>query len=178
MDASSLVSTNPVLDYQTMVRRGVLVNRGQPLQKIVVPPIRTLIYESTDKIPSLAMVTVQTALAAENVILNRDAETDATNVGIGLDISLLTLGSQAPSQISSTMGDGRITGRQIPTNMHEARAVINQISPTRAGAKNEAYGITELRQIARNLNIAASGKKEELANRIRKEVMEFFNLQI
>jgi hypothetical protein len=175
---------NPFLDpYDTPVG-GQLASPGQPLQQLAVPPIQTLIYQTDRSATSLAMVSVESALKEEDVTPSQPTTTEADNVGIGLDINLLTTGAQQPTTTPSTVGSqqpvttGQTMGRQIPTNMHEARGMLHLISPLRTGRKNEAFNIGELRQIARNLNIPTSGKKEELANRIRGAIIEFFNLQM
>jgi hypothetical protein len=177
--ASMEFSKNPFLDPYSVPPSGKLANENERLFRVRVPEIQTLIYESTDRPLLLSSVPVSSNLNTRNAIASEPAATDAGNVGIGLDISLLTMGAQPTSPIpkeSSSIRSGQTMGRQIPTNMHEARNMLHLISPLRTGKKNEAFNIGELKQVARNLNIPTSGKKEELANRIRSSIVEFFNL--
>lgn len=178
---SDIVSLqNPFLDPFTTPQGGVVVAAGQPLSRIQIPAIHTLVRKTSETSGSLAAVNVSDALLRAGItprqpVLIRDE-------AIGIEISLSLVGGTSTSIEANTqitpadLQAGQVVGKIIPTNFREARSVLHLITAQRTGNRNAAFNINELKKIARNLDLPANGNKDVLANRIRTSIIEFFNL--
>lgn len=170
---------NPFLDPYSAPQGGRMANPGQPLQRLQIPPIQTLVRKTTETSGSLAMVDVSDVLNRAGITPREPVLVQDEQIGIQLNLSLFTtaISNQTPSQVTpAELQTARGVGRRVPTNYREARDVLHLIVPQRTGSRNDAFNINELKRIARNLNLAATGNKDVLANNIRSEIIRFFNL--
>ncbi len=168
---------NPFLDPYAVPQGGVASTAGSPLTRLQIPPVETLVYKTGETTGRLSMVNVSEALTRAGLIPQEPVLVRDETVGIELNLNLFGAALQSPSQVTP-MGTApaQTMGRQIPKDMREARNVLHMITPARAGTKNAAFGITELKQIARNLDLPATGNKDFLANSIRTAIIEYFGL--
>lgn len=149
---------------------------GRPLNRLILPEVRTLISQPAGPVPQLAEVNVARVLSVTRPQeVTRPVPVSSTDtVGIQLTLNLLDTtpsgGSINPSQAQA------VIDRRIPTNAREARDMLDYIVPQRSGSENRAFGINELKQICKNLNLPTNGNKADLANRIRSYIIELFNL--
>lgn len=177
---------NAPVSYVSIVSPGksgvITTNPGQPLRRIEIPSVNTLINKPLTTTAPISMVEVgerlrQAGITPKEPVLHKDE-------AVGIELSLNLFSSNAAPQIMSqtntidiTSGvQGQIVGRYIPTNPKEAKDMLHLISTQRTGKKNGAFGINELKKIARNLDLPATGNKEDIANRIRTHIISFFNL--
>jgi hypothetical protein len=147
---------------------------GQPLNRIIIPPIKTLIYSSNQ-------TQLQTSL--QSVIINQDIQKlnlpsriiseEEQQIGIVIENNM---GFQpTPGSVPQTSA---IPGsRAIPTDYTSALANRHLISQGRASKNVKVYNKAELVQLAKNLQINALGKKDELSNRILAALDSFFDKQ-
>ena len=171
---------NPFLDPFNIPKGGSVVKLGQPLSKIQVPNIQTLVYKTAELSGNLAVVDVSEALNKAGITPREPVLFKDETVGIELNISLFGAPpstQQTQSDISPAITTGQTIGRRIPNNYREARDMLHLITAQRTGSKNIAFNINELKQIAKNLHLQANGNKDALAARIRTAVIELFNLQ-
>ena len=167
---------NPFLDPYSTPQGGISSITGQPLPRLQIPIIQTLIYRTEETRGTLSLVDVRETLAQAGITPREPVLIRDEAVGIELNLNLFGAGLHTPTAPVSTGLSAQTLGRQIPTTFREAHSVLNLITPQRSGSKNTAYGINELKQIARNLNIPSTGNKDVLANRIRTEIIQYFGL--
>jgi hypothetical protein len=169
---------NPFLDPYLVPRGGTLSNPGEPLNRIEVPPIHTLIYKASVTFGLLASVNINDALLRAGItpqqpVLVRDAI-------IGIELNLNLPGTAAPPSASflspAQLQTGQTVGKIIPTNLKEAYNVRHMINAQRTGNRNVSFDINELKQISKNLNLSASGNKDVLANRINTAINAYYNI--
>jgi hypothetical protein len=162
------------LDPRTASTLGArLSTEGQPLNRITIPNINTLIYSS-------GQTQIRTGL--QGLIVKADIKTAALpsrNITdeekqIGIVIESGIVGQPTPGSIphTNTMQDVR----QIPTNYAEAYAVRHLISSQRPSKNIKLYGKPELVKIAQNLQLNTSGKKDELSARILTALYSFYDI--
>ena len=170
---------NPFLDPFSTPQGATTALPGQPLSRIQIPPIRTLVRKTIDSTGSLTMVNVGEALNRAGITPRETVLVRDETIGIELNLSLFgtAIQEQTPSEVTpSEIQTGQVVGRRIPTNYREARDVLHLIVAQRTGSRNEAFNINQLKMIAKNLNIQSTGNKDVLANRIRTSIIEFYNL--
>jgi transglutaminase/protease-like cytokinesis protein 3 len=172
-----VLSPNPFLDPYNIPQGGKITKVGEKLTKLEIPNIQTLVYKTTNNVEDLAAVNVNDALLRAG-ITPRQPVVFKDEAAFGIELPLMLLGTPAPSsQVSpATLQTGKVIGRYIPTNIQEAKDVLHLIVPQRSGSKNTAFDINELRQIARNLQLPASGNKDVLANSIRSHIIQEYQL--
>lgn len=167
--------TNPCLTIGLI--GGTMAEPGQPLNRLSIPDISTLISDRPSVPSELGTIPFEVIAA-----LDRGTHTVQTAPGeeptVGHEINLGVFGKNKFGQINPAEIPKQGSGRHIPRNLAEARDSLNFITDTRSGAKNTAFRVNELRQIARNLNLTATGNKPELVNRIRTAVIEYYRLQV
>lgn len=167
---------NPFLDTNDPPIGGYITSFGEPLSRITVPKINTLIVKIGEYTTMLGMS--EASLEFPNVGVNVD-NIIVRNESIGIQLNLNSWSSVSTERTNSghiMTSTGQVVGKRIPRNFTEAREMLQFISPKRTGSENQSFDVQELKQIARNLNLATTGIKEVLANRIISAVNEFFGL--
>src|SRR5665648_205204 len=170
------MAQNPFLLSYRVPEGGRLTVQGQPLSRLQIPQVTTLISQPSGPISTLAEVNVARAFLeltpSEQVNLQIVGPDDPLGMQLNPNIVMdpSVGGTINPAQAQA------IINRRIPTNAREARDMLAFIIVSRTGSENRAFGINELKQICKNLNLPASGSKAELATRIRSYIIEFFNL--
>jgi hypothetical protein len=174
--AESGLFQNPFLDPYASLQGGTVSNVGNPLTRLQVPPINTLLYKTEEPRGRLGMVSVPEALSRTGLTTQQPML--VRNEAIGIELSLATMATPGQPPPITSGGVAPVPGgiQAIPTNMREAREVLSMITPQRTGSKSRVFGINDLKQIARNLNLPSTGNKDVLASRIRTAVIEYFNL--
>jgi hypothetical protein len=167
---------NPFLDPYASLQGGIVSGPGIPLARLQVPPIDTLLYKTGETRGRLGMVNVPEALSRTGTLAHQPVS--VWNEAVGLELSLASLSTPGQAPPITTTGVVPVQGaiQAIPTNMREAREVLPMITPQRTGSKSRVFGINDLKQIARNLNLPSTGNKDVLASRIRTAIIEYFNL--
>ncbi|CAN5891690.1 hypothetical protein BH23THE1_BH23THE1_32480 [soil metagenome] len=174
------IPQNPFLDPFASHPETRVAALGQPLSRIFIPPIKTLIFKTADNSGNLAAVNVNDALSRAGITPQQPILVSDENIGIELNLNLFGGSSnvnETPSQVTpAEVQSGQVVGTIIPTTYREAKSVLHLITAQRTGSRNVAFNITELKRIAKNLDLQASGNKDVLANRIRTAIIGFFNL--
>ena len=161
--------TNPCLN--PISPGGIMSEPNQPLTRLFVPNIATLISGA----PPIPIELATIALALDVDESNRLVS--GNDIQVGTEINLSVFGKSKFGQINPAEIPVSGSGRHIPRNRAEARDILHLIVPSRAGAKNTAFRVNELKIIARNLGLSLSGNKDELVNRIRTDIINYFQLQ-
>lgn len=175
--SSAILEQNPFLDPFDIPVGGKISDRNQPLTRLQIPNISTLVFKTEESAGNLLMINISDALQQVGVTPQRSILPEDEEVGIRLDLNLFgTENIQTASQVNPSEIGGQTVGRRIPTNYHEARDALHMIVAQRTGKQNYAFGIADLKRIARNLNLSSSGNKDVLANRIRTAVTELFGI--
>lgn len=65
--------------------------------------------------------------------------------------------------------------KKYPKTLKEAYDVLSMISDDKSSKARQVYNIDELRLIAKNLNLSASGKKSDLVARIHSAVTSYMS---
>lgn len=164
---------NPFLDPYASLEGGTVSSLGAPLSRLQIPPVQTLVYKTDNNRGSLSMVSAPALLSS--AVTPSQQPIVVRNEAVGIELSLAAIGTLGQPPPSTTPG-GTAAAQALPTNMREARDVLTMITPQRTGSKSRVYGIYELKQIARNLNLPSTGNKDVLASRIRTAIIEYFNL--
>lgn len=165
----------PYLFQNIFFDLGASLHEGQPSvvnQRMVplqIPKINTLIYKTDQNIPNISRIQVTTS-----GIPSSSRPTEAS--GIVLNLSLAGMTPQMDTQISSYEIPSQTLGRTPPSNPRETLDMLHLVTGQKAGKRNATYTISELKQIAKNLQLNAQGSKEMLANRIRNHIIEYYNL--
>lgn len=176
-ESSAIMEQNPFLDPFNIPQGGHVSEKGQPLIRLQIPPIHTLVYKTDESTGNLFMIDAGDAFQQAGVTPSRPILTEEEDIGIQLDLNVFGIDAlQIPSQMNPAEIGGQTLGRNIPTNYQEARNVLHLIVMQRAGSQNAAYNITDLKRIARNLDLSPSGSKAVLANRIRTAIIDFFGM--
>lgn len=63
---------------------------------------------------------------------------------------------------------------ELPQDLNQAYAVLDRIQRNKKGDKNNAFKTGDLKKIAENLGLNATGDKETIANEIRGAVLSYF----
>jgi hypothetical protein len=150
---------------------GDMTEPGQPLNRLVIPAIATLISGTRTISPALA--TIALTLGSDE-LFRPGVEGE---IQVGTEINLSVFGKNRFGQINPAEIPMPGSGRRIPKNRAEARDDRHLIVSSRAGAKNTAFRVSELKQIARNLGLSLNGNKDELVNRIQTEIKNYYQLQ-
>jgi hypothetical protein len=171
---------NPFLDPFSTPQGGIVAAPGQPLRRLQVPSIQTLVFKTTENTGNLAAVNVSDALVRAGITPRQPVLFRDETIGIELNLNLFGATpavAETTSQVTAAdIQTGQVVGRSIPTNFREARSVLHLITAQRTGSRNVAFNINELKRIARNLDLPANGNKDVLANRIRTSIIDFYNL--
>lgn len=172
----NFLTTSPFLNPRTLPQGGRITGPNEPLTRIQIPPIQTLISKSVNINENLGAVNVNDVLLRSGVTPRQPIRIRDEVIGIELNLSLTgnPLGQVSPAELQI----GQTMGKFIPTTLHEARDALHMITAQRKGTTNRAFAIGELKTIARNLDLSSTGSKDILANRIRAHVIGVFNLQI
>ena len=148
------------LEDPESIPRGRMSFKGEPLNRLEFPYIETLIVPvKTDSVPRMPKV------SSAPVLLN---EPSAVGIHLGLDL-------YEPTVVST---EGYTVGTKIPSTYKEIRDNLNLISTQRSGTRSSSYSLSELKQIAKSINISVTGKKEMIAARIREEVLRYYGESI
>lgn len=167
------MNENPFLDQYNQPDEGKVSIEGNPLNRIFIPDIETLVSENSRVSRQLPSINIQSLLAKAGQTPVKPAPFNG-NTGIMLDVNLTkNEGSSLPENVN--LGGTYQTGVKLPTTLEEARDKLALIVPERAG-RNGKFGVNHLQQIARNLGIESHGNKAAIANRIRSAVITHFNL--
>lgn len=176
MTAESGLFQNPFLDQYTSLDGGVVSPAGSPLVRLPIPQIDTLLYKTGETQNRLRMMNVPESLSRaahlpQQPILVR-------NEAIGIELTLPTIGNLTQAPPITTTGVTPVQGviKNLPKNMREALEVLPMITSQRRGSKSQVFGIEDLKQIARNLDLPSTGDKDVLAARLRTAIIEYFNL--
>lgn len=178
---ASNLSSNPFLDPYQPLRGAVITYVGQPLSRIEVPPIQTLVHKTEDTPQSLSVVDVSQVLNRAGITPRESVLIRDELIGIELDINVFGTAPSSGMSGSVSPADmqmGQTVGRNIPTNMKEARDSLEFITAQRTGGNHKNFGINDLKKIAKNLHLPTTGNKDVLVNRIRTAVIDYYNLDI
>jgi len=177
-ESLAITGQNPFLDPFSPPVGGRISEQGQPLNQLQIPAINTLVYKTAETTGNLLMIDISDTLQKAGVTPREPVLVSEEDIGIQLNINLFGAeGLQTTTQVNPAEIGGKMIGRHIPTNYREAYDSLHLIVAQRAGKQNAAFGINELKRIARNLDLASSGNKDVLANRIRTAVTEFFGIR-
>lgn len=172
---------NPFLDPFSSPPGGIVTVQGVPLSRIKIPAIQTLVSKTAENSGNLATVSVNDALLKAGITPRQTVLTSNEAIGIELNLNLFgnmpTVGNISAQLTPAELQTGQVVGRIIPTSFPEARSVLHLITSQRTGSRNIAFNINELKRIAKSLGLQAIGNKDVLANRIRTEIVEFYNIQ-
>lgn len=163
---------NPFLDPYATLQGGVVAPVGAPLTPLDIPPIQTLVYKTGETQGGLSLVRVPAALSQTGAATLQPFV--VRNEAVGIELSLAALGAPTAAPVGGIPLPSTV--QALPANMREAREVLTMISAQRTGSKSRVFGISELKQIARNLNLPSTGNKDELASRLRTAIIDYFNL--
>jgi hypothetical protein len=177
-DTGVSLTTNPFLETETIPGAGRVTLAGQKLSRIQVPPIKTLVHKPTTMTGELINVNVNDVLTRAGVTPTQSVVVSNETYGIRLELNLLGIpSSSGTAQLTpADLQKGQNVGRYIPTNVREARDVLHKISPQRTGNKNDSFNISELKKIAKNLDLPSVGNKDVLAVNIRNYIIDYYNL--
>lgn len=138
---------------------------GQNLYRLEIPPIQTLISQSS-KVGELATVEIASLISNQKFPAY---PVESTSSGIVIDVSI-------PGTSSGPVMTTQTVGRPLPQTFEEARQALSLIAPTRSGKKAQVFNLGELRRIAQNLGLSSSGaSKDVLANLILRKISEYYN---
>jgi len=173
---SELIKINPFLDPFSPPKGGEIAEPNQPLIKLDIPDIKTVIHKTTESLGQLSMVSITKAFTDAGQIPQKQVLGTDQNIGIKLDISMLSVGTKTLVQSNpSEIQTGTIRGR-IPCTPAEVKQNLHLVSTKRTSSTSKNYSITELKQIAKCLQLPASGNKDVLANNIRNYIQELYGL--
>jgi len=180
VEPSNFLASNSFLQPASVLRGGKITGPNEPLSRIQVPLIQTLISKTTNGTESLGLIDVNDILSRAGITPRQPIKIVDETIGVELNLNLIGNASGSTSaQISpAELQTGQTMGKFIPTNLREARDALHMITSQRKGTTNRAFAIGELKTIARNLDLPCNGSKDILANRIRSHVIGVFNLQI
>jgi hypothetical protein len=180
VEPSNFLSSTPFLYLGTVPQSGKITGPNEPLSRIQVPLIQTLVSKTINENENLGAVNVNEILLRTGITPRQPVRIKDETIGIELSLNLGGNSSRFSSaQISpAELQTGQTMGKFVPTNLREARDALHMITSQRKGTTNRAFAIGELKTIARNLDLPSTGSKDILANRIRSHVIEFFHLQI
>jgi len=153
-----------------MSEGGRMSEQGQPLFRLNIPNIQTLISRSTET-EGGALSTVEIA----SMIANQNFTPLPVEQAPGIIIDTSIPGRPSVPEAGPVI-TSQTVGRVLPRTFDEVQRSLSLITPTRAGKKNPAYTLSELKIIAQNLSLPSSGvNKESLANLIIRKVTEYYN---
>ena len=180
VEPSNFLTTTPFMNPRSLPPSGRITGQNEPLFRIQVPLIQTLVSKSTSSNENLGAVNVSDVLLRAGITPRQPVRIRDETIGIELNLNLTGNSSGSISgQISpAELQTGQTMGKFVPTTLREARDALHMITAQRKGTTNRAFAIGELKTIARNLDLSSTGSKDILANRIRSHVIEVFNLQI
>lgn len=175
MESSNFLAPTPFLNPHAVPHSGKITGPDEPLSRIQMPTINTLVSKTINSEESLTAVNVNDILLRAGVTPRQPVRVKDETIGIELNLNLT---GSTNAQISpAELQTGQIMGKAIPTNLREARDALHMITAQRKGTTNKAFAIGELKTIARNLDLPVNGSKDIIANRIRSHVIEYFHLQ-
>lgn len=163
---------NIFFDLRATVPSGNVSVSNRAMESLQIPPINTLIYKTKPTTTGLSRISPSAPGSPAGRTIERPGELP----GIILNLSLAGMTPQMDTQITPAEVPTQTLGRTIPTNPRETLDMLHLITGQKAGKRNATYTISELKQIAKNLQLNAQGSKEILANRIRTHITEYFNL--
>lgn len=181
-EPQSVIGQNPFLDPFSTPVGGRIGEHGQPLTRLQIPAINTLVFKTVESTGNLLMVDVSDALQQAGITPREPVLVGDEDIGIQLNLNIFGVeGLQTPAQINPAEIGGQTVGRRLPTDYREARDVLHLITAQRtskrADTQNATFKIAELKRIARNLNLHSGGNKDVLANRIRTAVTDLFAIK-
>lgn len=177
-EPSNFLSSTPFLTLGSVPQSGRITGPNEPLSRIQVPLIQTLVSKSTNGNQDLGTVNVNDILLRAGITPRQPVRIKDETIGIELSLNLGGNSSSSAQISPAELQTGQTMGKFVPTNLREARDALHMITSQRKGTTNRAFAIGELKTIARNLDLPSTGSKDILANRIRSHVIEFFHLQI
>ena len=144
-----------------------------PVKKIYIPSgITTLVQTSEVDDEGIK------SLKPEDVIIPLDKSEvcayDKENYGLPLSVDLYeipSLGNTNPIRVN------RDPISKIPKTLEEVLSVLNRVSENKSSANNKIFGLRELKEIAKHLNLICTGGKPELVTRIRTAVKNHYGLK-
>ncbi len=150
----------------------MLTNPGEPLFRLRIPNIQTLISRRAEsERPEIGMVGLQTTVESQKFASKAIGKEDV--IGITIDTSVPG-GQGGPVMAETPPILAQSVGRQLPRTYEEARNNLSLITPGRSGKRTNVYKLDELKKIAQNLNLPSAGNKETIANTIVNAVARFF----
>lgn len=175
---ADLMDVNPFIDPYTTIPGGEISKYGEPLIRLSSPNIKTLVYKTQKSAGDLRIIDIADVVRIANIMPDEHILQENSEMGLQLDLNLFgTEGSQSSSQINPAEISSKSISRHIPTTYREARDVLHLITDQRTGKTNASFGVTELKRIARNLDLPGIGNKDVLAARIRKAVMTLYGMK-
>jgi len=174
----SYLFENVFYDPYVTIPSATVSQAGQPLARLIIPPIQTLIYKTQ---PATRIIPMIEAPLPSGQVTPAGVTTPVTPAreetgGIVLNLNLLGGAPPSEPQINPAQIPSQSLGTRIPTKPREVLEVLHMITAKKAGSKNEAFTLVELKQIAKNLHLPVLGNKDGIATSIRNYIIEFFNL--
>jgi hypothetical protein len=156
----------------TLEMPGMLTNPDEPLFRLRIPNIQTLISRRVEnERPEIGMVGLQTAVESQKFVSKAIGREDVIGITIDTSVPGLQIG---PVMTENQPVLAQSVGKQLPRTYEEARNNLSLIVPGRAGKRTNVYKLEDLKAIARNLNLPSTGNKETIANTIVTAVTRFF----
>lgn len=146
---------------------GVQSEYGQKLNKINLPEITTIIAKKEED----ASLSIEATISQSN-LTNINVE---SQVPIGITIDTFSQEVQTVAPVTEIVG--ATIGEKIPTTIQEAYENIGKISVYKSGKNRNNYNVNQIRAIARNLSLATTGSKAEVAQRILDAISNFYKLK-
>ena len=156
---------------------GEMSEKGEPLSKLFIPPIETLINKPQVSRAELEFSQVPFDITSGGTTPVRTVMEAENPFGVHIDIGIHGMISPVQYEINPAQIKGTGTKRPIPTNFPEARSAMGLISNKRSGQKVEFFSLPELRTIAQNLRLPKNGNKDELVNRLISAIKNFYNME-
>lgn len=155
---------------------GAMVQFGQPLRRLQIPNIQTLISTPEQSgVAPIENVSIVSVIDTAKFVNHVPVEGERV-LGITIDTRIPGQQIMAPGTSQEQFASQGV-GRQIPRSFQEARNVLGMINPGRSGKKGNAFSQAELKKIAQNLSLPSSGSKAELANRLIQAITSFYGGQ-
>lgn len=142
-----------------------LTYTGNPLSKVYFPEVETRISTNTNENLEFGFVTNEQIVKPETQMANL--------ISPIAGMPKLDIGESVFKPVEQMD-----TIKKIPTNLKEAYDVLHLISNERKSKSNPVFDNAQLKEIAKNLNLLPTGKKEEIVARIRKAVSDYMQLNL
>lgn len=142
-----------------------LTYTGNPLSKVYFPEVETRISTNTNENLEFGFVPNEQIVKPETQMANL--------ISPIAGMPKLDIGESVFKPVEQMD-----TIKKIPTNLKEAYDVLHLISNERKSKSNPVFDNAQLKEIAKNLNLLPTGKKEEIVARIRKAVSDYMQLNL